>query len=83
MEALFWWVRHVVFTLAGVFFLAFGIQVLVAAYRLREPFLFLMTFFASNLMILISAALLVVFLTRMIRKYLDIKKQQNKDVRLN
>ncbi|MBW1682524.1 MAG: hypothetical protein JRJ35_08295 [Deltaproteobacteria bacterium] len=74
MEALFWWVRHVVFTLAGVFFLAFGIQVLVAAYRLREPFLFLMTFFASNLMILISAALLVVFLTRMIRKYLDIKK---------
>jgi len=83
VEALFWWVRHVVFTLAGVFFLAFGIQVLVAAYRLREPFLFLMTFFASNLMILISAALLVVFLTRMIRKYLDIKKQQNKDVRLN
>ena len=66
MRGLFWWVRQVILTMMGCFFLLFGICLLVAAYQLREPYLFIMTFFASNFMILISATLLIGFVYRMI-----------------
>ena len=46
--------------------LVFGIIILIAAYHLDNPFYFVMTFFSSNLIILISAALLFGFLYRMI-----------------
>ncbi len=53
--------------LISLFFLLFGIQVLRSAYRLNDPFAFVMTFFASNLMILISAALGLGFALKIIR----------------
>lgn len=52
-------VRTILLGLFGGFFLLFGIQVLVAAYRLKDPFSFVLTFFASNLIILVSAVALV------------------------
>jgi hypothetical protein len=42
-----------------VFFLLFGIYLLILAYHLTDPLSFIMTFFASNLVILISAVLLL------------------------
>lgn len=66
MPGLFWWIRHILLALGGLFFLFFGIQLLIASYGLEDPFNFVMTFFASNLMILISAALLAGFVCRMI-----------------
>jgi hypothetical protein len=42
-----------------VFFLLFGIYLLVLAYHLTDPLSFIMTFFASNLVILISAVFLL------------------------
>lgn len=42
-----------------VFFLCFGIYLLVLSYHLTDPLSFIMTFFASNLVILISAVLLL------------------------
>jgi hypothetical protein len=42
-----------------LFFLLFGIYLLILSYHLTDPFSFIMTFFASNLVILISAALLL------------------------
>jgi uncharacterized membrane protein YbhN (UPF0104 family) len=42
-----------------VFFLLFGIYLLVLAYHFTDPVSFIMTFFASNLVILISAVLLL------------------------
>jgi hypothetical protein len=39
----------------SVLFLLLGIETLVAAYRLNNPHEFIMYFFASNLMILVSA----------------------------
>jgi hypothetical protein len=42
-----------------VFFLLFGIYLLVLSYHLTDPISFIMTFFASNLVILISAVLLL------------------------
>jgi hypothetical protein len=59
------WIRQIALILLGCFFLAFGIHLLISAYRLDNPFWFIMTFFASNLIILISAALLVGFVIRL------------------
>ena len=66
MSYFFWWVTQIAFSLLGVFFLLFGVFVLITAYHLNNPFLFVMTFFASNLIILISGALLLGFILRMI-----------------
>ena len=67
MYALFWWLRQIGLILAACFFLAFGIHILIASYRLKDPYSFIMAFFASNLIILISATLILGFVIRMIR----------------
>jgi len=61
------WVKHIILLTASLFFLAFGIQVLLLAYQLNDPFAFVMTFFASNLMILISAVLALGFCLKLFR----------------
>ena len=66
MGGIFWWARQIVLMLAACFFLFFGIQLLVAAYRLKDPFHFVMTFFSSNLIILISLTLMIGFVVRMV-----------------
>ena len=50
------WLKHILLTLGSVFFLAFGIHILLAAYALKNPLEFIMAFFGSNLMILVSLA---------------------------
>ena len=57
--------KELLLTLLSGAFLAFGIQVLVAAYGLNDPFSFVMTFFASNFIILISLAVMVGLVWRM------------------
>jgi hypothetical protein len=64
MTSFFWWLRQILLIFLAVFFLLFGIHILIAAYRLQDPFSFIMTFFASNLIILISLVLLVGFVYR-------------------
>jgi len=49
-----WWIRNAVIALGSAFFLAFGIDTLVGAYRLRNAHLFIIYFFSSNFIILIS-----------------------------
>ena len=61
-----WWVTQVVLALIALFFIVFGIDLLRMAYHLSEPFSFVMTFFASNLIILISATLFLSFVVRMV-----------------
>jgi hypothetical protein len=53
--------------IVGCFFVLFGVHVLIAAYQLTDPFSFVMTFFASNLIILISAVLTLGFAIRLFR----------------
>ena len=67
MFSLFWWVRQTILFLIGCFFLAFGVLMLVSAYKLENPYSFIMAFFASNLMILISATLALGFVLRMVK----------------
>jgi hypothetical protein len=69
MAVLFWWIRQIVLILLGAFFLFFGIQLLISSYGLKDPYAFIMTFFASNFIILISAALIIGFAYRMITVY--------------
>ena len=74
MNALFWWIRQAALTLAGCVFLLFGINVLMLAYDQNDPFTFILTFFASNLIILISGALIIGFVCRMYRVYKQLRK---------
>ncbi len=57
--------KELLLTLLSGAFLIFGIQVLVAAYGLNDPFSFVMTFFASNFIILISLAVMIGLVWRM------------------
>ncbi len=61
---LFGRIKYLALILLSGFFLIFGIQVLLAAYEMKDPFTFIMTFFASNFIILISATFVVVFAIR-------------------
>jgi len=64
-----WWFWQIILILLSVFFMILGIQVLIYAYRLDDPFNFVMSFFASNLMILISLVLLAGFIYRLYGVY--------------
>jgi hypothetical protein len=65
----YWWIRQIILILIAGFYLVFGIQLLVSAYQLNNPGNFILTFYASNFMILISAALLVGFIYRLVVAY--------------
>ena len=69
-----WWLQQVALILVSVFFLAFGVQILIGAYGLSDPFTFIMTFFASNLIILISLTLLIGFVYRAYRVFRELRK---------
>ncbi|OQY44486.1 MAG: hypothetical protein B6240_10440 [Desulfobacteraceae bacterium 4572_87] len=69
MFGIFWWVRQTILVLFGFLFLGFGILMLISAYKLKDPYSFIMAFFASNLMILISATLVLGFVLRMVKVY--------------
>jgi hypothetical protein len=69
VNILLWWVRQALLVAVGLFFLLFGIYLLIAAYHLKNPYTFIMTFFASNLIILISAVLVLGFILRMIKVF--------------
>ena len=69
MSAIFWWIRQIVLISLGSFFLYYGIELLISSYGLNDPYTFIMTFFASNFIILISATLIFCFAYRMIAVY--------------
>ena len=77
MSNLFWWIRQIVLILVSAFFLYFGIRLLISAYEFNDPFTFLMTFFASNFIILISGTLMIGFAYRMITAYRQSKNSDN------
>lgn len=70
-----WLVKQIVLVILGGFYLYFGIHLLISSYQMNNPLTFMLTFFASNLIILISAALLFGFLYRMIMVYRHLKRK--------
>ncbi len=65
---MFWWVRFLFFSAIAAFFLEFGVEEMVRAYRVRNPADFLASFFSASFIILISATLLIAFIWRMIMR---------------
>ncbi|MBI9088559.1 MAG: hypothetical protein JEZ12_05040 [Desulfobacterium sp.] len=70
----FWWPLQVGLVLVSLFFLIFGVDLLLGAYALKNPFYFIITFFAACLIILISLTLLVGFIIRMAGVYKRLKE---------
>jgi len=54
MGSWFWWVRNIVIGIFSLFFFVFGIEVLLGAYNLKQPQLFIMYFFSGSFITLIS-----------------------------
>ena len=77
MSNLFWWIWQIVLISVGAFFLYYGIRLLISAYELNDPFTFLMTFFASNFIILISGTLIIGFAYRMITAHKQSKNSND------
>ena len=73
MSGLFWLIRQVVLILVA-FFLYYGIQLLISSYDLNDPFVFIMTFFAANFIILISATLIFGFTYRIVMAFRQSKR---------
>ncbi len=73
----FWWVWQLILALISGFFLFLGIEVVIYAYGLQNPYYFILSFFASNLMILISGVVLAGIVYRVIGVYRIIYKNKN------
>lgn len=72
-----WWIFQVSMMLVSIFFLIFGFDLIIGSYSLNDPFSFIMTFFAASFVILISLALSISFLIKMISVYRHINNQAN------
>jgi di/tricarboxylate transporter len=54
MRSCLWLVKNILIAILSLFFLVFGIETLVGAFYLKNPLEFIMYFFSSSLMVLIS-----------------------------
>jgi len=55
MSAIIWWGKNLIIGLVSLFFLIIGIDVLIGSYHLNNPLEFVMYFFSSSLLIMVSA----------------------------
>ncbi len=55
MNAFFWWFPKIFIGIASLFLFIRGIEVLIGSYTLNNPIEFLMYFFSSSMLILMSA----------------------------
>ncbi len=69
-----WWAFQIAMTLLSGFFLIFGYDLMRGAYYLKDPFSFIMTFFAASFILLISGTLIITFIIKMIRVYKHLNK---------
>ncbi len=54
MGSYFWWGKNILIALFSIFFLLFGIETLVGAFYLKNPIEFIMYFFSSCFIVLVS-----------------------------
>jgi hypothetical protein len=74
-----WWVKNIVIAFLSLFFLAFGINALITAYGTKNPLEFIMYFFSSSLIILISVVGIIYPFFR-IRAILKPNKMDENDI---
>lgn len=63
-----WWIMSIASVILATFFLFLGIHLCLASYHLNHPYHFIMTFFASNLIILISVVILAGVVVRIVTR---------------
>ncbi|MDD5723589.1 MAG: hypothetical protein PHY29_07625 [Syntrophales bacterium] len=68
MNAFFWWALKLFIGIVSLFFLMWGVDVLVYAYTLNNPLEFLMYFFSSSMLILVSATGVIYCAFRIFRR---------------
>ena len=76
MRKYLWWGLQILVTAVSAFFLVFGIDLLRGAYGLKDPFSFIMTFFAASFIILFSLAMAVATLIKMVRVFKTLKRNE-------
>jgi hypothetical protein len=74
-----WWGKNVLITFLSLFFLAFGVNALITAYSTKNPLEFIMYFFSSSLIILISVVGIIYPFFR-IRAILKPNKMDENDI---
>jgi len=79
MDTFFWWGKVILIGIISLFFLLFGIDTLVSSYQSTSPHIFVMSFFASNLMILISAVGIMYPAVRIYRRYKISAREDNEN----
>ena len=72
-----WWILQVIMFLVSIFFLVFGIDLLILAYALNDPFNFIMTFFSASFVILISLTLAISFVIKMVRVWRQLQNSNS------
>lgn len=73
MHSWLWWLKNIFIALFSLFFLVFGINSLVSSYSMKNPYEFIMYFFSSSLIILISIVG-IIYPTFRIREALKLNK---------
>ncbi len=68
MGALFWWVSKVFIGLVSLFFFVRGVSVLIDSYTLTNPLEFIMYFFSSSMLILISLVGIIYSFFRILKR---------------
>ena len=68
LRRLVWWALSTASAMLSIFFLFLGIDLCRASFQLNHPHQFILTFFASNLIILISLAILAGVIVRMVSR---------------
>jgi len=69
MRPFFWWAFHILVLLICTGFFILGINMLRGAYGMQSPLNFFIAFFGSSMMILISGALIVGFVIKIILRW--------------
>jgi TRAP-type C4-dicarboxylate transport system permease small subunit len=72
-----WWFLQVIMIFISIFFTIFGIDLIIGAYSINNPFTFIMIFFSASLIILISLTLLLGFIIKIVRMYKYLKKENS------
>ena len=79
VRTLVWWTVAAASAILSIFFLFVGISLCRAAYDLEHPYQFILTFFSSNLIILISIVILLGSVLRMIGRLRQGQAKANAD----
>jgi len=76
MRRISWWAFHIFVLLTCTGFLILGIKMLQGAYGMHYPLNFFIAFFGSSMMILVSGALIVGFVIKIILRWRGVVNNQ-------